>query len=299
MKQPASFRAISRKLSDAYGEERLLFKLGLLGIGLGAIGLVLMAARGRTIAPEGDLYRAASFSIAIGIYILTLILFIPFAGFSSRGLRWWRWWTIALGLYAYSVENIQIYRGLNPRFTRVGSVADNVLGTLFGFVALGLIVMFLFLTWRFFRNRNEVKNRLLLLAIRYGCVATIFGFVAGVLMGANQGSQVGTAGSMLPFHAAGFHGLQAVPLVALLLSWAHMPLEAARRWVHAAGLAWLGLMAAIAWQTMRGHSILEPSLLMLLAGSLMFIWLLCAARAVISCGHANSHRYTARSRAAA
>lgn len=299
MKQPASFRSISRKLSASYGKERLLFKLGLLGIGLGAVGLVLIAARGRMIAPEGDLYRAASFSIAIGIYLLTLVLFIPFAGFSARGLRQWRWWTIALGLYAYSAENIQIYRGLNPRFTRFGSVADNIVGTLFGFVALGLIVMFLFLTWRFFRNRNEVNDRLLLLAIRYGCVMTIFGFVAGVLMGANQGSEVGAAGSMLPFHAAGFHGLQAVPLVALLLSWSHMPLDAARRWVHASGLAWLGLMAAIAWQTVKGHSVLEPTLAMLLAGTLMFIWLLCATRAAISWGRASSHRYTARSRAAA
>jgi hypothetical protein len=299
MKQPASFRSISRQLSASYGEERLLFGLGLLGICLGAIGLVLMAARGRTIGPEGDLYKAASFSIAIGIYILTLILFIPFAGFSTRGLRWWRRWTIALGLYAYVVENIQIYRGLNPRFTRVGSVADNIVGTLFGFVALGLIVTFLFLTWRFFRSRNEVKNRLLLLAIRYGCVTTIFAFVAGMLMGANQGSQVGVAGSMLPFHAVGFHGLQAVPLVALLLSWAHMPSESARRWVHVAGLAWLGLMAAIAWQTFKGRSVLEPSLLMLVAGLLTFVWLLCAARAAISWGRASSHNYNARSHTAA
>jgi hypothetical protein len=162
-----------------------------------------------------------------------------------------------------------------------------------------LIVMFLFLTWRFFRNRNEVKNRLLLVAIRYGCATTIFGFMAGILMGANQGSQVGAAGSMLPFHAAGFHGLQAVPLVALLLSWSYMPLEAARSWVHAAGLSWLGLMAAIAWQTMRERSVLEPSMAMLLAGLLIFVWLLCAARAAISWGRATSGRYTARSSAAA
>ena len=38
---------------------------------------------------------------------------------------------------AYGVETIQIYRGLDPRFTRIGSLADKIAGALFGLTALG------------------------------------------------------------------------------------------------------------------------------------------------------------------
>jgi hypothetical protein len=291
MKQLSPFRSISRKLYAIYAEERVLFALGLLGIGLGLIGLVVMAMRGRVIPPEGYLYKAISFDIAIGIYILTIILFIPLAGFSSRGRLWWRWGSVALALYAYTVENVQIYRGLDPRFTRHGSALDNIVGALFGFTALGLIVMFLILTWRFFTKRTIINGSPLLLAIRYGCAAVILAFVAGVWMGLNQGPMVGTTGNLLTLHAAGFHGLQAVPLIALLLGWARVPTESARFWVHAAGLAWLGVCAAIAWQTALGHSVLELSAAILLAGLLLLVWLLCAVTASVAWRRAGSFRY--------
>lgn len=85
MKELSPFRSISRRLAAIYTEERVLFGLGLLGIGLGIIGLIVLAVHGPLIPPEGYIYKAASFDIAIGIYILTIILFIPLVGFSARG----------------------------------------------------------------------------------------------------------------------------------------------------------------------------------------------------------------------
>jgi hypothetical protein len=293
MKQPTQFRSISRQLAAIYTEERALFGLGLLGIALGIIGLVVMALRGPIIPPEGYIYKAVSFDIAIGIYILTITLFVPLAGFSVRGRKWWRWWSVGLALYAYVIENVQIYRGLDPRFTRIGSAVDNILGTLFGLSALGLIVMFLILTWRFFTSRTAINGSPLLLGIRYGCAAVILAFVAGVWMGLNQGPVVGAKGNLLPLHAAGFHGLQAVPLVALLLGWARVPVESARLWVHSAGLAWLGACAAIAWQTALGHSMLEASTATLLAAAMLVVWLLCAVMASVIWRRADSVRYSA------
>jgi hypothetical protein len=274
-------RSINRRLSEIYSEERVLFCLGLLGIALGLIGLAVMAVRGRIIPPEGYIYKAASFDIAIGIYILTIILFVPLAGFSARGRRLWCWSSVALALYAYAAENIQIYRGLDPRFTRVGSAVDNIAGALFGLTALGLIVMFIILMRRFFTSRTSINGSLLLLGIRYGCAAVILGFITGIWLGANSGPTIGATGNLLPLHAAGFHGLQAVPLVALLLGWSRVPPHEVRRWVHLAGLAWLGVCGAIAWQTMLGRSVLEGSTATLLAGALLLIWLLCAVMALI------------------
>ena len=293
MKEFSSFRSITRKLSESYSEERSLFYFGLLGIGLGLIGMIVMAVRGRFIPPEGYVYKAVSFDIAIGIYILTIILLVPLAGFSARGRRRWRWCSIALALYVYCVENIQIYRGRDPRFSRIGSAVDNIVGNLFALSAIGLIVMFLILTWRFFSSRTEINGSPLLLGIRYGCAAVLLAFIVGLWMGANQGPMIGPRGNLLPLHAAGFHGLQAVPLVALLLGWARVPASSARVWVHAAGLAWLGACAAIAWQTARGYTVIEPSAAILLAGALLLVWLLCAVRASISWRRAGSVRYSA------
>ncbi|MDQ3819817.1 MAG: hypothetical protein M3362_19380 [Acidobacteriota bacterium] len=283
MKQPASFRSIRQRLSAIYGEERPLLCLGLLGIVLGIIAFGVMAARGRFVPPEGYIYKAATFDIAIGIYILTIILYLPLSGLSSGGRRRWRLCSIALAIYAYAIENIQIYRGLDPRFTRVGSPADQIAGVLFGLSALGLIIMFLVLTLRFFSRRNAVKNELVLLGIRYACVATISAFAAGFWLGTNQGSHVGATGSILPLHAAGFHGLQAIPLVALLLSWSEMRAGTARRWVHTAGVAWLIMMVAIARQTAAGRSVLEASPATVLAALMLFVWFVCAAGALVSC----------------
>ncbi|HEX8847641.1 MAG TPA: hypothetical protein VF791_23570 [Pyrinomonadaceae bacterium] len=282
MKELSPFRSIKGRLSSIYAEERALFYVGLLGILLGIIGIIVMAVHGRFIPPEGHIYKAASFDIAIGIYILTIILFIPLAGFSMRGRKLWRWTSVALALYAYVVENIQIYRGLDPRFTRHGTAVDNIVGALFGATALGLIATFLILTWRFFSKRSGVKDRLLLLGVRYGCASVILAFLTGFWLGANQGPKIGAAGNLLPLHAAGFHGLQAVPLVALLLGWAGVRAENARRWVHLAGLAWLGLCAAIAWQTALGQSMLELSAATLLACALLLGWLACALMASVA-----------------
>ncbi len=60
MKQPTSLRSISHSLSGLYSEERVLFGLGLLGIGLGIIGLIVMAVNGRIILPQGDIFKPVS-----------------------------------------------------------------------------------------------------------------------------------------------------------------------------------------------------------------------------------------------
>jgi len=186
---------------------------------------------------------------------------------------------LALTLYVYAAENIQIYRGIDPRFTRVGTPLDQIAGALLGMAALGLIVSFLFLACRFFGGRGAVKDRVLLVAIRYACAAALLAMAAGLWMSANQGSEVGAGGSILPLHAVGFHGLQAVPLVALLFGWSRTPAETARRWTHAAGLAWFGACLGIAWQTAVGRSVLEATPATLTTAALLLVWLACVARA--------------------
>lgn len=274
-----SAATLTTLLRRAYTEEKLLAWAGVAGVVLGALLFAWMAARGRFVPPEGDLYKAASFNVAVGLYALTVALFVPHAGFTPRGRKLWGRTLTALLLYGYTQETVQMLRGLDPRFTRAGSPVDQILGGVFFLVALGIAASFVVLAWRFFTRRSAVADPVVLLGVRYAFAAALVGFGVGLWLSANSGARVGAAGNLLPLHAAGFHGLQAVPLVALLFAWSRAPRETARRWVHAAGLAWFGACLALAWQTAAGRAVLEPSTASLLTGALFAVWAASALRA--------------------
>jgi hypothetical protein len=254
----------------------------MLGIALGLVCIVGMAFHGVIVEPEGNLYKAASFDIAVGLYLLTLALITKIAGFTPRGLRRFRRALIGLTLYGYSVETIQIFRGFDPRFSRVSSPLDQAIGGIFFLSAIGILVCFLVLMLRFFFRPTTGEGGPLVLALRYGTVASLLGFAVGITISANQSAHVGATGNLLPLHAAGFHGLQAIPLVALLLAWARVPDGEASRAVHLAGLAWLAFCLAIAWQTWTGRSVLQPSGAIAVASVLLLVWALTLWKAFLS-----------------
>jgi hypothetical protein len=254
-------------------ETRALTVMGFVGIGLGLICLAVMAARqGVPIPPEGDLSKPASFDIAVGIYILTIALLVPSAGFSEKGKKHWVRWNVGLFAYAYTLETVQVFRGLDPRFSRHGTPLDQIAGGVFFFVALGTLVLFIIMAVKFFRRGRPDADSPLLLAIRYGCLAAIGAFTAGIWMSAVQGRTTGAAGNILPLHALGFHGLQAVPLIALLLLWSGYDSRETRKWVHATGVVWLAACAAVALQTMAGRSVSEMSAGPLATAFLLAVW---------------------------
>lgn len=201
-------------------ETPALVVMGFVGIGLGLICLAVMFARGGVpIPPEGDLHKPATFNIAVGIYILTTALLLPSAGFSERGRKRWVRWNVGLFAYAYIIETVQVFRGLDPRFSRHGTPLDQIAGGVFFLTALGVMVLFIIMAVKFFRRGRPDADSPVILAIRYGTAAAMGAFIAGIWMSVIQGRTTGAAGNILPLHALGFHGLQAVPLIALLLLW--------------------------------------------------------------------------------
>jgi hypothetical protein len=185
------FDAISQ-LSAAYRRTPLLAGLGLLGLALAFGCAVVAAVHGLRIAPEGDLTKAISFDGAVGIYLLSIALFVPLAGFMARGLRRWLGWMTGLILYAYSVETIQILRGIDPRFSRVAGPISQVAGILFFLAALGVIATFLVLAVKLVRRTASGTEGLALLGFRYAAAATSIAFGAGVWMSAAQGRNFGS-----------------------------------------------------------------------------------------------------------
>ncbi|HEU0301589.1 MAG TPA: ABA4-like family protein [Longimicrobium sp.] len=280
---PGPGAAMRRAAGGALGvfrRERALTATALLGIALGMACAVAIGIRGgELVGTEGHLRKAMTFDIAVGIYLLSLVMLVPLARWSRGGLIAWRVSLVLLSLYAFGMENVQIARGIDPRFTRVGSPLDQVLGGFFFLAATGMIVTFAILAWKILARRTDGADGPLLLALRYGALATFAAFGAGYWMTAVQGSRAGAEGSILPLHAMGFHGLQALPLVAILLTWAGVGAHRARPWIHAAGLAWLVACAGIAWQTVLGRPVLEPSPATGLAVAALLAWAVVAALA--------------------
>ena len=229
--------------------------LGLLGVALGALCALIGLARGFDIPPEGNLWETAVFNGALGFFILTLAAFAPEAGFTERGQRRWGTALIVTTLFAYGVETVQAFRGLDPRFSVVAGPIDQNLGGVFLLDALIIMGLFLVLAWRFLRAEATPLR----LAVRYASAASLVSFGVGIGMTIAQGRMVGVEGNLLLIHAAGFHGLQAIPLIALLFVWSGVGEGVAKRWVHVAGIAWSGLCIAILWQAVTGGSPLEIS----------------------------------------
>jgi len=262
---------------------RVLFWVGIVGLGLSAVCTIVAAILGGfAIGQEGDLTKAITFDGALGLYFLTLGFFVPLADFSQRGLRRWLNWTIGLVTYAYGTETLQTLRGLDPRFTKVGSPFDRIAGGVFFVVALGVVALFCILAVKLLRRDTSGTDGILLLAIRYGIAATMLAFAAGVWMSAMAGRKFGAQGNILPLHAIGFHGLQAVPIVAWFLSRSQLSHRDARRWVHLTGICWNAACLGIAWQTAAGEPIAEFSIAMALAAAFVLVWAAGAVRALLA-----------------
>ncbi len=125
------------------------------------------------------------------------------------------------------------------------------------------------------------RRGLLVIAARWAGASMLIGFIAGMWLSANRGRFVGDEGNLLPLHAAGFHAVQAIPLVALMLAWSSVSTDAARRWVHLAGAAWAAACIAIWWHTGHGRAVTDLAGTGVLAVILLAIWTIAALRGLI------------------
>jgi len=249
--------------------------LGLLGVGLGGVCAGFGLLRGFEVPPEGNLWETATFNGAVGIFLLTLAALAPEAGFTEKVQRRWAWTLVPLTVYSYGIETIQAFRGLDPRFSAVAGPVDQSLGGVFLLAALAIMIVFLVLAAKFFLSDSTPLR----LAVRYASVAALLSFGVGIGMSVLNGRMIAAEGNLLLIHAAGFHGLQAVPLVALFLRWSGASTDRARRGVHVAGLAWTGLCVAVLWQAVSGRAPMAMTPTLLLALAFFFVW---AVSAVVS-----------------
>lgn len=262
-----------------FAREPGLTAIGVTGLLISVGCLVGVAVYGPFIPPEGKMQEAVTFTLGVAIFALTTALLLPLAGYSQRGRRRWRATFAAFSVYGLVVEPLQAFRGLDPRFTQAGGVADQIAGAVFGLTALALTVAFVLLGLRFFRSDVLDDRPILRTGIRYGTVAVWVSFGVGIAMSVNAGRHVGAAGDLMLTHALGVHGIQAVPAVALLLMWATRASRSST-WMHVAGVAWLAACTAALLQALVGRSPFEASALPAVTVAGLVVWAVVGGLAV-------------------
>jgi hypothetical protein len=182
--------------------------------------------------------------------MLTLSALASGVEWTVPGLRLWSRLLVVFTFYSYGIETLQAFRGLDPRFSRAAGSIDQAAGLVFFLVALSIAALFGILAAKYFRAPPSP----LVLAVRYGAVASSIAFVTGVWMSLVTQGRMVQEGNLMLAHAVGFHGLQVIPLVALLPQWSGMPQSKVRIMVHVAGITWVGACFGLAWQAASGHA---------------------------------------------
>jgi hypothetical protein len=272
--------AVRASVRAAVAREPGLCLVGVYGIVWSGVCLVGVAVQGRSVPPEGKLLDAATFCFGVGVFTLTLALLLPLAGYSATARRRWRWGVYAFTVYGLTLESVQAFRGLDPRFSEEGGLFEEISGPVFGLTALLLTVLFVLLGLRFFRSDVLADRPTLRLGIRYGAIAVALSFGVGIAMSINSGRDIGEHGNLLLPHALGVHGIQALPLVALLVAAGTVP--TGRTLVHATGIAWLVACAAALAQAGLGQAPFEASVLTAAVIVGIGLWAAGAGHAVVT-----------------
>ena len=254
-------RTVAGLVGELWAKERALVRVGIAGFALAAVCTAIAAINGSwQLGAEGRLLEAAKFDVALGIFVLTLALIVPFAGFSARRRRTWALTLVIAAIYNFGMENVQSWRGLDPRFSEIAGTPDRVLGAIFFLTALLIMWLFIEMTIAFFRRDALPDQPMLRVALQYAAAAAVLAFTVGIVMSLyTSGRTMNGAGNLMPIHAAGFHGLQALPLVALLLGWSQIDRGSGMRLVHTAGVGWLLLCGGLVIQAARGVPPETPS----------------------------------------
>jgi hypothetical protein len=265
----------------AWAGEPGLSAVGAAGVVLALVCLVAVAVRGRFIPPEGKLLDAATFCFGVGVFTITVALLLPLAGYAPTPRRRWRRGFYVFAVYGLVLESLQAFRGLDPRFSEEGSQLDVIAGVIFGLTALSNTTLFVLLGLRFFRSDVVADRPVLRLGIRYGVAAVGLSFAVGIVMSINSGREIGEEGNLLLSHGLGVHGIQAIPVVALLVA-AAVTTPPATQWLHAVGIGWLAACVAALVQALLGHAPLEASILTTVIVAGLAVWAAGASHALLT-----------------
>ncbi|GLY64036.1 hypothetical protein [Amycolatopsis taiwanensis] len=211
------------------------------------------------------------------------------------------------GFLEFALIVLQVVRGQASHFnisTSFNAMVYNAMGALADIVFVATFVLACLLA---FKHTDDRARRW---SLRFGLVTSLVGMGLATLMLTNDsgtpamvgGHSVGVAdgGRAMPItgwnldggdlripHFVGLHGLQALPLLALLLTWLARRYPVLRdegvrvRLLVVGTVAYAGLIALVLWQALRGQSIAHPDWQTLATFGLIVVWSVVGAGTVV------------------
>jgi hypothetical protein len=277
-------------LARSWALNRSLTLLSVLMLVTLAITLVGLLVDPRQLTGAPAWLKPFKFALSIAIYSFTLLWMLSFV----QGHRFLVRMVSVASLLAFMVEMVviitQVLRGTISHFN-AASAFDGMLFSIMGMFVLVIWVMNLVAAVLLLRQR--LPDPAFAWALRLGLLLTLVGGATGMLMtrptpvqqaalqagqvvsvvGAHSvGVQDGgpgmpvtgwslTGGDLRVGHFVGLHALQALPIVGWLLTRRRSRRLGDRHRVALvvlAGLGYLGLIALLIWQALRGQPLLAP-----------------------------------------
>jgi hypothetical protein len=259
----------------------------------------------RTVTGARAWLKPFKFSVSFVLYAGTLAWLFTLVPRRSRIAEWAITVVIAMGLVEMSIIVFQVIRGRPSHFNGSTPLDENL------FDIMGAAIMILFLAHLVLAIRvlrGRIADRTVRYAVVAGMLLALLGMLAAVPMtlptedltaGVSGAHSVGVpdGGPMMPVtgwsttggdlrigHFIGLHGLQVLPLLALLMH------RSARRWTETTRVR-LVLVAAVGYalltglltgQALRGQPLLRPDSLTLAAFAALIVGVTVAAAVVLA-----------------
>lgn len=275
-------------LRTAYkGSRSLMVQAAVMAVLLlvSAVGLV---ADDRTVLGQPVWLKPAKFAISFLLYATSLAWLMSFL---RRGRRAAGWAAMVIAVTAYLEVGIIVFQASRGRASHFNEATD--LDAIL-WASMGALIIVLWLAtaavtallWR-----DGMPDRAGTWTVRLGLVLMLAGLVQGFTMVPRMAHAVGvpdddpgmpltgwstTGGDLRVGHFVGIHGLQAMLLFAMLLTWLVSDAVRRTRLVVVFAFAYAGLLVLVTWQALRGEPLLSPDAITLAA---LGVWALATAAA--------------------
>jgi hypothetical protein len=271
--------------------------------------LALVAAVGvfvddRVLVGAAIWLKPFKFAVSLAVYSVTLAWMLAVLPRRSRLGEWTGTAIVGFAFVEIAIITAQVIRGQRSHF----NAATPLDVSLFAIMALSIMALFVaHLVIAVVALRQRIPDRVASYAIRLGLLLSAVGFLVAVPMvlpmqdpgiaGVAGAHSVGvpdggpglpitgwstTGGDLRVGHFVGMHGLQALPLLALLLTRrTRLGTTQKTRILVIAAIAYAGLTVLLTWQALRGQPLLRPDALTLGVAAALLIGSALSIRAVV------------------
>jgi hypothetical protein len=234
------------------------------------VSVVGLFADGRTVGGQPVWLKPTKFAISFLLYAITLAWLMSFL---RRGRSGARWAARVIAVTAYLEVGIIVFQASRGRASHFNEATelDAIL-----WATMGMLIVVLWLAtagitvllWR-----DGMPDRAGTWTVRLGLVLMLAGLLQGSTMVSQMAHAVGvpdddpglpltgwstTGGDLRVGHFVGIHGLQAMLLFSMLLSWLVGDAVRRARLVVVFALSYAGLLVLVTWQALRGQPLLSP-----------------------------------------